>query len=73
MKRVLLILFLNIYCFANVGKISALQGDVSIQRSNTSLQAVTGMILEEKDVLTTSKNSKIQIILTDNTIISIGQ
>lgn len=59
--------------YANVGKISAVSGDVLIDRGDSSLKASVGSILEEKDTVKTNKKSKVQLILNDNTVVKIGR
>lgn len=71
--RLLLIAFiLNIAAFASIGKISALNGDVSIIRASKTLKASAGSALEQKDVIKASKGSAAQIVFNDKTVITVG-
>lgn len=71
--RLLLIAFiLNIAAFASIGKISALNGDVSIIRASKTLKASAGSALEQKDIVKASKGSAAQIVFNDKTVITVG-
>ncbi|MDB2405381.1 FecR domain-containing protein [Arcobacteraceae bacterium] len=73
MKKYLLLLILPLITFANVGKITALKGEATIQRGAQSIDAKSGQILNKKDLISTSKNSKLQVVFNDNTVFTIGQ
>ncbi len=72
MKAILFIFFLTLSLEANIGTIAALIGDAKIHRGKTSIKANIGAYIDEKDIITTSKRTRIQVILKDNTIITIG-
>jgi len=74
MKKTLLLLFiLTNFLFASIGQITALVGDVKISRDSNTILAKLGEKLEKDDVINSSKGSKAQITMNDNTIITIGQ
>ncbi|WP_419770113.1 MAG: FecR domain-containing protein [Candidatus Marinarcus sp.] len=74
MKKILLLLFiLANFLFASIGQITALVGDVKISRDSNTILAKLGEELEKNDVINSSKGSKAQITMNDNTIITIGQ
>jgi len=73
MKKYILLLFLPIIAFANIGKITAIKGDISIQRETRIIVATIGFNLERYDFIITKKNSKVQIVFVDKTIFTIGQ
>jgi len=74
MKIILLSLLLFVSTlFGNVGKISALSGEVSITRDSQNILAKIGTIINEKDKITTGKSSRLQLIFNDKTIISLGK
>ncbi len=74
MKKILLLLFiLANFLFASIGQITALVGDVKISRDSNTILAKLGEKLEKNDVINSSKGSKAQITMNDNTIITIGQ
>lgn len=74
MKYILIfLLFLSTSAFANIGKITAFKGEASILRDSKTLTPKVGFILEKNDKVTTSDNSRVQIVFKDNTIISLGK
>jgi hypothetical protein len=74
MKKFILIAFiLPLYIYASVGKILAMRGDITIQRDSGDVSAKTGITLENKDVIKTSKKSKAQIKLNDGTMVTVGK
>ncbi|QKF81765.1 FecR family protein [Halarcobacter ebronensis] len=74
MKKILLLLFiLANFLFASIGQITALVGDIKISRDSNTILAKLGEKLEKDDVINSSKGSKAQITMNDNTIITIGQ
>ena len=72
MKILLLIMMTLSTLFAAIGEITAVQGEAQLQREATVLPAKKGTSLEEKDLLETQKHSKVQGILKDDTVITIG-
>lgn len=71
-KLVLVLLFLVSGLFGDIGTIMALKGKASVERLSGVVEAKTGMILLEGDSITTKANSRVQVVLKDNTTISIG-
>ncbi len=72
-KLIVLFLFLTTALFAKIGEISAMHGEATILRDGKSIPVSSHMAIEEKDTIKTAKNTKLQIIFNDNTIISLGQ
>lgn len=72
MKILLLIMMTLSTLFAAIGEITAVQGEAQLQREATVLPVKKGTSLEEKDLLETQKHSKVQVILKDDTVITIG-
>jgi len=71
--KIIILLILNIsFIFAYVAEVSAIIGKVKIKRGNNIIFAKVGFKIENKDVIISSKNSKMQIIFKDKTIITIG-
>lgn len=58
--------------FGAVGKISVASGEASIQRGTQTIPATTNTPLEQKDVINTKEGAKLQVILNDSTVITIG-
>lgn len=73
MKIFIIIIMLSNLLLASIGKITAIEGKVLIERNNTKIGAVLGYEIEEKDIISTQVNSKIKITFIDNTIITIGK
>ncbi len=61
------------FVFGWVGEITALKGKADIIRKNQTIPAKTGLKLEKEDNIKTFKNTKMQIIFKDNTVITIGK
>jgi len=73
MKKVtLLFLFFTLFSFSSIGQIMALKGKVKIKRDKKLFLAFNGMNILEKDEIITASNTRTQIILKDETIITIG-
>lgn len=73
MKIILLLIFLTIEILANIGTIMALRGDATIFRNSKTIKAKSGLSLFQKDTIVTQNRTRMQIILTDDTIITIGK
>lgn len=73
MRILIILLTLFVFSFANIGKVSAVIGDAKIERSTKVITVQIGLIIKEHDIIKTSKNSKVQLIFNDNTIITVGK
>ena len=58
--------------FATIGKVASLQGSAQVQRSTQNLNVKKGFDIQIKDELNTAASSKAQVILNDDTVITIG-
>lgn len=67
------LLLLSTTLFANVGKVAAIKGEVTLDRDSSSINVVKGTILEKKDKITTGEDGRLQIVFNDKTVISIGK
>jgi len=73
MLKILLFLSITIHAFANIGNIMALKGAAEVhKKSNTILAAKSGMSIDEGDTIVTQNKTRVQVILKDDTIITIG-
>jgi len=73
MKSILLFLIISLQLFANIGNIMVLKGEAEIHRSqNKVLPASSGMTILLGDQIITADKARAQIILKDDTIITIG-
>lgn len=60
------------FACAFVGRIAAVNGDVSIHRADKIQKAVSNFKLEEKDFIKSTLGSTVQLIFNDNTIVTVG-
>jgi len=73
MLKILLFVLFSLNAFANIGNIMALKGSAEIHRINNHiLVAKSGMNIEKGDKIVTQSKTRAQIILKDDTIITIG-
>ncbi len=72
MRIIFLFIFILIPLFADIGSIGAYQGKASLLREEETLGVSSGMVLQENDAIITQEKSKVQLIMKDETIITIG-
>ena len=72
-KFLILLLLIPLSIFANIGKISALKGEIKITNNSKTIMASKGQIIHNKDIIKTSKKSRAQLVFIDGTIMTIGQ
>lgn len=72
MRIFLLLLTVISSLFAGIGQITTLKGTAELTRLQETLTAEKGMQIELKDLLETETSSKAQVILNDDTVITIG-
>jgi hypothetical protein len=68
-----LFIFLSCFVYGSVGKITALKGEVYIEREMKQIQAQVGSELLLKDIVITKNLSKALILMNDQTSITIGK
>ena len=73
MKSLILLFLSSVILFANVGKITAIKGEVYIDRHNKQILAKAGSPLQLKDIIKTKKRSKALILFNDKTSITVGK
>jgi hypothetical protein len=71
MKTLLLMVIITLLSYGNIGTIMVLKGEAQILRE-TKIQAKMGMKVKQYDRIRTSVGSIMQIILKDDTVITIG-
>ncbi|MCT7528124.1 FecR family protein [Aliarcobacter cryaerophilus] len=59
--------------FANIGKITLLEGEAFVKRGEETLRLNISDSISNNDFIETKINSKVKITFTDNTIITIGK
>ena len=72
MRVLFILLTLSALVWSNIGNIAALKGKAEIVRDSKALMIKSGMILEVQDRIITSNQSRVQVILKDDTVITIG-
>lgn len=72
MKTLLLLITISTMLLANIGEVTALSGHAQLQRQNRVSDVLKGAKVQEKDLLTTFTRSKVQVILKDSTVVTIG-
>jgi FecR protein len=73
MRAILLALIISVVAFGNIGKVAASKGEATIHRGGKSISVKPNMDIILKDRLTTQKGAKVQVILKDETTITIGE
>ncbi|MBT8343992.1 MAG: FecR family protein, partial [Sulfurovum sp.] len=72
MKVLFFILALSGFVWSNIGNVAALKGDANIVRQGKTLNVKSGMALKVKDTIKTSSKARVQVILKDDTVVTIG-
>lgn len=72
MKALLTLLFFTMATYANIGTIMALTGKADVIRDTKTLIASSGMDLQQGDEIVTQLKTKVQVLLYDDTAITIG-
>ncbi len=72
MKSILTVLLLTVTTFANIGTIMAISGNADIKRDAKMIHATNGMDIQEGDEIITQLKTKVQVMLNDDTAITIG-
>jgi len=70
--KIFLLLLLNLSLMASIGNIMAIKGSVSVERDSSKIPATNGMLLEKGDNILTLKKSRVQVMLKDETVVTIG-
>ena len=72
MKPILLLLSIALTLLADIGSVTAIIGSAELQNQDQIQQVQKGLGINEEDLLTTNTASKVQVILNDNTVITVG-
>lgn len=67
----LLITFLSLL-LADIGQVTALTGSAELLRENRVAAVTRGDSIKERDLLTTAARSRVQVILHDDTVVTVG-
>ncbi|MBN2823927.1 MAG: FecR domain-containing protein [Campylobacterales bacterium] len=71
MKALIFMIMMSLYAFANIGTIMALKGSANIERGMI-VDAKMGMAIKQGDKIVTSADSRVQVMLKDETVVTIG-
>jgi len=72
MKILFILLTALLPLLANIGEVTALTGSATLSRQADNIDVTKGLKLLEKDLLKTASRSKAQVVLNDDTVITIG-
>jgi len=70
--KIFLLLFISLSLWANIGNILAIKGSAEVKRHDKIINAVSGMDLFKGDNILTSQKSRVQVMLNDETVVTIG-
>ena len=71
-KLTVLILLSSLSLFASIGKITVVNGQVSIERGGKTIEAKAGVELNQKDTVKSKASSNAQLVFADQTVITVG-
>ena len=72
MKVLFVLLTMISTLLANIGEVTALSGSAQLLRQSETIAVARGAKVNEKDLLKTAARSKAQVVLKDDTVITIG-
>lgn len=72
MKKIFLFLLLTMTTFASIGTIMVSNGDAKVKRVQKMLTVKNGMDILKGDEIITKKKTRVQVMLDDDTVITIG-
>ena len=72
MRILLFLLTFTVFLWSNIGNVGAFKGTATVKRSSGTLNIKNGMTLNVKDKIITAEKSRVQVILKDNTVVTIG-
>ena len=72
MKVLFVLLTMIATLLANIGEVTALSGSAQLLRQSETITVAKGAEINENDLLKTAARSKAQVVLKDDTVITIG-
>ena len=72
-KSLFLLMFLSTSIFAQIGQVVALKGEVNVERESKIQELLLKDEIFKNDQISTLNNSRTQLLLNDETIITIGE
>lgn len=70
--RFFLLILLSVSLWGSIGNIAAMKGVAQLKRSNSLVDAKMGMEILEGDEVVTQAKTRVQVLLKDNTVVTIG-
>lgn len=71
--KILLLMIINISLWANIGTVMAMKGSADLKRETKLMKVSSGMELLKGDAIITHAKSRVQVMLNDDTVVTIGQ
>ena len=72
-RYIWLFFLLGAMLFASIGNVAAVSGGVKVKRSDRFIRVKYGFPIEERDTIVTGENARVQVILKDGTVVTIGE
>lgn len=72
MKFFIVLLCFGVYLFGSIGDVVALRGEATVHRETQALPLHAGMEILEGDEIQTREKTRVQVMLLDNTVVTIG-
>ncbi|MCD6598220.1 MAG: FecR domain-containing protein [Bacteroidales bacterium] len=72
MRILFFLLTLTAFLWSDIGNIGAFKGTATVTRNSETLAIESGMALNVNDKVITATKSRVQVILKDNTVVTIG-
>ena len=72
MRYILILILSTSLLIASIGKVRAMKGSATLKRAGKTISVKTMQEIYEEDQLLTEKKARVQIILNDDTVITIG-
>jgi len=72
MKKIILLLLIGLYAFADIAQVKTIKGDVKSKRAYDVTQLEVGDTLNNGDIIITGQDSSIGIIFNDGSRLTLG-
>jgi ferric-dicitrate binding protein FerR (iron transport regulator) len=70
--KIILLILLSVSLWGNIGSVMAFKGSAEIVRQGQSIEVKNGTDVKQKDEIKTKDNSRVQVMLNDDTVVTIG-
>ncbi len=72
MRILLLLLTITALAWSGIGNVGVITGNATLKRSGATLDVTNGMVIEAADEITSLEDSSVQVLLQDDTVVTIG-